>query len=210
MDTCMTKRPRGGMTIVRPETPGDDDVTISTEPATELDAEQPVGNDLIRYIYAKHGASLMSFVLRKVGGDWQRAEDIVQETIVRAWRNGERFDLGRPLRPWLFTVARRLIIDEYRSRSARPEEPSNDEPQALVVQDETSNVHSAMLIEQVLPILSPAHLEIIVELYFRGRRPVDVATVLNIPVGTVKSRCFYALRVLREALEQQGVTDIAA
>ena len=75
----------------------------------------------IRALYAEHGGALLRYALHLTGGDRQRAEDLVQETIVRAWRHPEAL-ADRPARPWLFAVARNLAVDAYRARQARPPE----------------------------------------------------------------------------------------
>ncbi len=75
----------------------------------------------VRALYAEHGGALLRYALHLTGGDRQRAEDLVQETIVRAWRHPEAL-ADRPARPWLFAVARNLAVDSYRARQARPPE----------------------------------------------------------------------------------------
>jgi len=75
----------------------------------------------IRALYAEHGGALLRYALHLTGGDRQRAEDLVQETIVRAWRHPEAL-ADRPARPWLFAVARNLAVDAYRARQSRPPE----------------------------------------------------------------------------------------
>jgi len=72
----------------------------------------------VRALYAEHGGALLRYALHLTGGDRQRAEDLVQETIVRAWRHPEAL-ADRPARPWLFAVARNLAVDSYRARQAR-------------------------------------------------------------------------------------------
>jgi RNA polymerase sigma-70 factor (ECF subfamily) len=74
----------------------------------------------VRALYAEHGGALLRYALHLTGGDRQRAEDLVQETIVRAWRHPEAL-ADRPARPWLFAVARNLAVDSYRARQARPD-----------------------------------------------------------------------------------------
>ncbi|MEI6622857.1 MAG: sigma factor, partial [Actinomycetes bacterium] len=86
---------------------------------------QPKADDeLVRALYSEYGAALLSYVTGLVGGDRQRAEDIVQETLLRAWRHPDVLDRrgGRSVRAWLFTVARNLAVDSFRARSARPAE----------------------------------------------------------------------------------------
>src|SRR3954465_5665892 len=80
------------------------------------------GEALMRALYAEHAGPLLAFVLRLTRGDRQRAEDIVQETLLRAWRNADLlrdWEETSP-RPWLVTVARRIAIDGYRSENSRP------------------------------------------------------------------------------------------
>ena len=78
---------------------------------------------VITALYQAYRAPLMAFVLRLAGGDLHHAEDVVQETMVRAWLEAGRLDpSGSSLMPWLAAVARRIVIDEHRRRRARPTE----------------------------------------------------------------------------------------
>ena len=83
--------------------------------------ERVADDAFIRALYAEHGGALLRYALHLTGGDRQRAEDLVQETIVRAWRHPEAL-ADRPARPWLFAVARNLAVDAYRARQSRPPE----------------------------------------------------------------------------------------
>jgi len=165
---------------------------------------------LMRTLYAEHAGPLLTFVLRLTGGDRQRAEDIVQETLLRAWRNAHLLGgNGRSSpRPWLVTVARRIAIDGYRSENARPPETYDRELDSLGgVADETERVLRTMTVANALRTLSDPHREILIETYFKGRTVPEAAEVLGLPLGTAKSRVYYALRALRTALQQQGVTE---
>ena len=75
-----------------------------------------------------------------------------------------------------------------------------------MLSDEVGNVLQRIMIVDALRALTPAHREILVESYFRGRTAQEVANELGLPVGTVKSRLFYALRALRTVLADKGVT----
>jgi RNA polymerase sigma-70 factor (ECF subfamily) len=164
--------------------------------------------ELMRALYREHAGPLFGFVLHLVAGDRQRAEDVVQETLVRAWRNIDRLDAGaRSLRPWLVTVARRIVIDEHRSAGARPREVDAAALELLPAEDELDRALRMMTVADALGDLSPAHREIIVETYLKGRTANEAAAELGIPAGTVRSRVFYALRSLRLALEERGVTS---
>jgi RNA polymerase sigma-70 factor (ECF subfamily) len=164
---------------------------------------------LLRLLYERHAQPLLTFVLRLTGGDRQRAEDIVQETLLRAWRNAHKLGAGgeRSLQPWLVTVARRIAIDEHRSDLTRVTEAYEPDADAVAATDDTDRVLGVMTITDALRSLSSAHREILVETYLRDRTVNDAAVSLGLPIGTAKSRVFYALRALRAALEQRGVTE---
>jgi RNA polymerase sigma-70 factor (ECF subfamily) len=162
----------------------------------------------LRVLYEQHAAPLLAYALRLTGGDRGRSEDIVQETLLRAWRHPEALDPNRgPVRSWLFTVARNVAVDAHRARRARPTEVG-DEALALVpAVDEIEQALDTWLVSDALATLSPDHRMVLVETYYRGRSVAEAATVLGVPPGTVKSRTFYALRALRLALEERGVTS---
>ncbi|MER6299605.1 sigma-70 family RNA polymerase sigma factor [Kitasatospora sp. NPDC001539] len=164
--------------------------------------------ELMRALYREHAGPLFGFVLHLVAGDRQRAEDVVQETLVRAWRNLHRLDpQAGSLRPWLVTVARRIVIDDHRSARARPREVDAAVLEQLPAEDEIERTLRMMTVADALADLSPSHREVIVETYLKGRTANEAAAELGIPAGTVRSRVFYALRSLRLALEERGVTS---
>jgi RNA polymerase sigma-70 factor (ECF subfamily) len=162
---------------------------------------------MMRALYREHAGALFAYVLRLVAGDRYLAEDIVQETLLRAWKSASTLDpAARSLRPWLVTVARRIVIDSHRSRQSRPQETSAAALEQLPAQDELDRSLRLMTISDALQDLSAAHREALVETYFRGRTVNEAADELGLPAGTVRSRVFYALRSMRNALEERGVT----
>jgi RNA polymerase sigma-70 factor (ECF subfamily) len=164
--------------------------------------------EFVRVLFAEHGDALYGHALRLTGGDRQRAEDIVQETLVRAWRHPQGLDPDRgSVRAWLFTTARHLAIDAWRRRSARVTEVSTDHPPEPVIEDETERAVEAWLVAEALRRLSTAHREVLVECFYRGRSVAEAAAMLGVPAGTVKSRTYYALRSLRLVLEEMGVSS---
>jgi RNA polymerase sigma-70 factor (ECF subfamily) len=155
---------------------------------------------------AEYQAPLMGFVLPIVNGDVQAAEDVVQETMLRGWQHAG--ELSREhAGSWLHKVARNIAISAYhRRRRARPHEVPLDETITPVARDGVDGLVDALLIASVLNSLSATHRQVIVELFYYRRPVTEVAALLAIPEGTVRSRCFYGLRALRRALEEQGMT----
>jgi RNA polymerase sigma-70 factor, ECF subfamily len=170
--------------------------------AAALDAE-----DVVASLYREHGTGLLGFVTRLTGGDRQLAEDVVQETLFRAWRSAVKVDASvPPVRAWLYTVARRLVVDEHRRRAARPREVGDAALEFVTRADGVEDRLRSLVIAEALASLSEPHRLVLAEIYFRGNTAKRAAEVLGLPIGTVKSRSSYALRALRLALEERGVT----
>lgn len=162
--------------------------------------------DLVRLLYDEHAGPVYAFCVRWTG-DAQRAEDVVQEVFLRAWRNLARLDLEtRPVRPWLLAVARNVIHDLHRAQQSRPQTVEDTALAQLPSPDELDRAVESWQVLSVLQRLSPEHREVLVHAHWMGRSVAETAAVLAIPPGTVKSRTYYALRALRLALEEQGVT----
>jgi RNA polymerase sigma-70 factor, ECF subfamily len=155
-----------------------------------------------------HGAGLLRFLLRLTHGDRERSEDIYQETLLRAWKHPECYEQGAWLsRKWLFTVARRISIDQLRATAVRPA-LVNGERQLDVAVDPVDHIDRMLLAAEVqaaMATLSAAHQEVIREMYLQDRPAAEVAARLGLPEGTVKSRTYYALRALKDALAQRGL-----
>jgi RNA polymerase sigma-70 factor, ECF subfamily len=160
----------------------------------------------MRHLQNVHGPVLLSFVTRLTRGDVHRAEDIVQETLVRAWKNPEARNAdGRWSRGWLFTVAKRIFIDQIRAAEVRPEEHSDEHLDArAAVEDQVDKLVDAGEVRAALNSL-PERLRVtLIEIYFQERSVSEVADLLAVPPGTVKSRTHYGLKALREALLSRG------
>lgn len=159
----------------------------------------------LRALYDAHALALLRYALRLCDGDRELAEDLVQETLVRAWRNLDRLDpSAAPVRPWLFTVAHHLAIDAHRARSARPPEIGDGVLAGVPGLDNIEGTLDRIIVTDALQSLSTEHRAVLVETYYRGSTVAEAAAVLGIPPGTVKSRCYYALRALKLALTERG------
>ena len=155
----------------------------------------------VREAYAAHSGELYGFAVRSLR-DPGLAEEAVQETFLRAWRAGDRFDpeLGS-LRTWLFAILRNVVIDLGRARAARPGvavgtvEPGHEPLEEVLL---------SWQVEEALRRIGEGHRVVIVETFYKGRPYAEVAADLGVPEGTIKSRVYYGLRALRNALEELG------
>lgn len=161
--------------------------------------------------YAAHGAEIYRFMLRGLG-DEGAAQDVVQETFLRAWRARERYDPQlASLRVWLFAIARNAMLDHARARRVRPWESNLVDPPAAariagVEEDGTERLLHCWVVEEALRRLSEEHREAIVQTHLRERPYAEVAAEQGVPVGTLRSRVFYGLKALRVAMDEMGVT----
>jgi RNA polymerase sigma-70 factor, ECF subfamily len=156
----------------------------------------------IRQLYAHYARALHGYV-EQFCPDQASADDIVQETFIRAWRHLPQLRADdRPLRPWLYRVARNLLIDANRAAQARPmsapEQPARD----IGTDSGLDGVLDRQLVSDALQHLSPAHKSVLVETFYRGGTMATVARELGIPYGTARSRLHYALDALRQHLEE--------
>jgi RNA polymerase sigma-70 factor (ECF subfamily) len=157
---------------------------------------------VIRELYSHHAKALHGYV-QKFCPDRASADDIVQETFIRAWRHLPQLNADeRPVRPWLFRVARNLLIDANRAARARPMIVQEQAAGEVGTDSGLEEILDRQLVSAALQQLSPAHQSVLVETFYRGGTVAMVARELGIPHGTARSRLHYALDALRKQLQQ--------
>ncbi|GAA0794563.1 RNA polymerase sigma factor [Spirilliplanes yamanashiensis] len=157
-------------------------------------------------LYTEYYGMLLGFVLRYVR-DRHRAEDLVQETLLRAWRHIDHLDTDPArVRSYLLTIARNVVTNAWRAEQRRPKLVS-DEPavDAASAPDSVDRLVEGWLVAEALGRLSAEHRAVVRAVYYEGRSVAEAARQLSVPEGTVKSRAYYAVRALRTAFEEMGV-----
>lgn len=153
-------------------------------------------------------ASLKPFAL-KLTRDMEDAEDLLQETMYRAFSNEDKFEEGTNLKAWLFTIMKNIFINNYRKKVKRntlidttdnlyyinsaSKSVANAGEQSFVMKD---------IQEAILGIANEFRVPFM--MHFRGYKYHEIAEKLNLPLGTVKSRIFFARKALKDKLNQYG------
>ena len=181
------------------------DDAVSTADAVPSPGDGEAGwppEERMRRIHEAHAGPVLRFLMRLTLGDQDLAEDLLQETMLRAWRNLDALPLQiERVAPWLYTVARNVAIDAARARRARPPEVAVADITRLPQPgDAVDGLVSGHIVRQALARLSPEHRAVLIEVYFRGSSTAEAAARLGIPEGTVKSRAYYAVRSMRVAV----------
>ncbi|MCX5518395.1 MULTISPECIES: sigma-70 family RNA polymerase sigma factor [Kaistia] len=156
----------------------------------------------------RHFAPRVKAYMARLAGDSHLAEELMQETMVAVWNKADRFDPAKgAASTWIFTIARNLRIDAFR-RDNRPDFDPNDPAfvqddvapadEMFESQEVSAQLHLAMasLPEEQVALLKLA--------FFEDRSHSAIATSLNMPLGTVKSRLRLAFAKLRAALDRNG------
>ena len=158
-------------------------------------AAQRGSEEAVAELFSRHWDDARRAALL-VTGDRAAAEDIAQEAFLAALRALPRFDLRRPLRPWLHRIVVNRAIDFARARALRAEVGAEPPPGAAPAGEDLGDEVLALLRG-----LSPEHRAVVVLRYVLEYTPGEIATLLDLPRGTVNSRLRRGLDALRPALE---------
>ncbi len=158
----------------------------------------------MRVLVREHRRAVMAAALRATG-DPALAEEIVQETFLRAWRNPQAFrGPDSSPRGWLLTVARHVLSDRWRQRARRRAAEAAASEGGGFDESAFDRALEAQVVRAAMARLSPDHREVLLQCVWGQRTVAEAARALGIPAGTVKSRTYYALRSLRLILDEMG------
>lgn len=161
-----------------------------------------------------HLDAVYGLALRLTGGDEARSEDLVQDAVLKAWRSWDKFELGTNCRAWLMTILRNTFINEFRRDKSRPnpvdfeevaERPPGDN---LFEADPEGRIFDRIIDAEVIGAIQalPDDFRVPVVLAdIEGLAYQEIADLLEIPVGTVKSRLFRARKRLQQDLYSYAV-----
>jgi RNA polymerase sigma-70 factor (ECF subfamily) len=146
---------------------------------------------------------LWQYARRLTGGD-EAADDAVQDVWLRVLRGIGQLRDGAKLRPWIFGIARRVLMDRLRERYGAPVEATVDVADLAADPPDFAASDIAVMEQQIerLPVIDR---EVVALFYFDGLSLNEIADIAGVPVGTVKSRLHRARRTLRQHLVSQGV-----
>ena len=153
----------------------------------------------VRAVYERYSGAVFTIALR-VLGDRDLAADAVQVTFLNAWRSCGSLEPGRPLAPWLFTIARRAAIDLYRRRAHAPEPTELQDEATIALPPSMEGIWEAWQIRIALDMLPAEEREVVRAQHFGGLSHAQIARQLAVPIGTVKSRSHRAHRRLASML----------
>lgn len=157
-------------------------------------------------LYARHGGAVLSFLTARMG-DRQQAEEVLQDVMLAAWNNAPDFRGESKVRTWLLAIARNRAINAQRGKkftltplNAVFELPSADTGPLERIERKAQH----MTLREAIRHLPEAQREILVLVFFHQLSGPEVADLLGISIGTVKSRLHRAKDALRHALYSEG------
>ena len=155
-------------------------------------------------------------VALRLTGNPADADDLVQETMLKAYRAWHQYQPGTNAKGWLLTILRHAFINEYRRRSRHPETVDVDaiEPFAVLDDDRQDDDPQGQFFDQIvddevlraIDALPEQFREAVVLSDVEGMSYEEVANILGVPIGTVKSRLFRGRRLLQAKLYEYAVS----
>ncbi len=162
-----------------------------------------ITEDVLREAFVSMGGEMLGFA-RKALFASDLGDDAVQETFARAWRSRQQFDPTKgSLRTWLFSIERHVIIDLMKQQARVATDLLDDQTDGAGM-DGLEDAIVSWQVEDALKRLHEDHRRVLHELYVNGHSGPEVAALLEIPEGTVRSRAYYALKSLRILLHEEG------
>jgi RNA polymerase sigma-70 factor (ECF subfamily) len=159
--------------------------------------------EAFRAIVERYQDPLHQFVRSFLGGP-RDAEDLTQEVFIQAFRSLGKFRGDSKFSTWLYSIARFVCLHEIRRRKGAKTEPADPQSEAFASLPEPSESHQTRLereersarLREAVDSLSQAHRPVIVLAFWENMSYPEIASVLDIPVGTVKSRAHNAIAAL--------------
>lgn len=189
--------------------------TLSTEFSDEELLTRISRQDLQAYetLYDRHARPLYGLILRMIK-DHQLAEELLQEIFWQVWRNAHQYQGSGVAAAWLFRIARNRCLDELRRQRVRPsraaldiaeiEEQHNLQSQAGPAESQPETVFNRNRIHEALNDIPPDQRICLEWAYFDGYTQREIAEIMNLPIGTVKSRMRIGLEKLERLLRSAG------
>lgn len=189
-------------------------IALAELPDSDL-VDAIVAGDLhaMEILYDRYHRAVFSFAYR-ILGDRERAEELLQEVFVRAWRNARKFSEGKGTYiTWLLSITHNMAIDDIRRHNRRPKKAESADPVLMLtnVQDRGPTVeeqailgNTSAMVREALDQLPEAQRSALELAYFHGLTQKEIAELQNEPLGTIKTRMRLAIKKLREYLEAQG------
>ncbi len=163
--------------------------------------------DAMASLYREHGRVVFAQVLLVVGGQRVLAEEIVQDTMLAVWRGAGSFRGESSVRSWVIAIARRQTRDRLRRRRLRVVDDAflADQPGSAPGPEVTALDRAELTeVRHAIRELAPAHREVLGLAFGTGLSLPEVADVLQIPIGTVKSRLTAARTALNRTLDEKS------
>lgn len=169
-------------------------------------------SDAMRVLFARHNVRVFRFLKRRIGNA-ANAEDLLSEVFLEVWRNAGRFDARSQVSTWILGIARYKALSSLRQRSLDEldesiyetvEDPADDPEIAL------QKRQSSALLQHCLKQLSTAHREVLDLIYYYEQSIEDVARIIGVPPGTVKTRAFHARKRIAELMAARNAEQAFA